>query len=295
MRSSWTVSGKVACVCVTLSGALLSSGRSLAATRMPIEPLSLAAKQSASAVLTFRGSVGLAGNATPTLVGCNEPSLTGETIFLLASAPAAGISFNVHVSPGLIDVTVSSGSGSAYRYREFRGRGVTAFDASRGAEIHSPLVENQLANGQKRGSLGSVTFLTGHIDCGNQRAGTSTIVIRGSTADGPVYTQLDPVRVACNSSRLYGPSVQLEGILKVGTGRALLYVTLTKTSLSVLEDYAPHGDQVTSSHFYTSTATGGLRLLSNGATINATVKEGSAGRVLMMTGRATCGAFTTSR
>ena len=187
----------------------------------------------AVATLSFQGSGGLAGRVVSYEVDCNQPGLTGTSIFLLADASAAGVGFNIRLFSAKIVVEVASGSGKAYKDRVFTGTGVTAFNPAVGARISTRLTEARAVPGQKKGSLGALTSVKGSVSCGNQRPGSSTIIFSGGTAEGRVDGRLNPAR-----RRLYLDSTFCcqrpgSGDINVGHGRALLFVTLAKPDVAI--------------------------------------------------------------
>ena len=141
--------------------------------------------------------------------------------------------------------------------------------------------------------------MKGSVNCGSQRPGTSTVTFSGGTAEGTVDGRLNPVRVVCNISAQYGNNVQIQGIIKVGSdGRAFLFVTLTKSGVTISESFAASGSKPGVSHFYISQETGLLTLTKYGASVDGSVKEaaspGVTAHTLRMVGRATCGTFVTT-
>jgi hypothetical protein len=299
MRRTWSCLGTVALGAAVLGGTLAGyAPASGAVTPTAIASSATQSEGPATATLTFGGSAGLAGRALTTSISCDDPGLAGTRIFLLASPRAAGVGFNIELLAGQIQVIVSTGSGAASRGRVFTGTGVTDFNPAVGAKLNSKLTEVSTP-GQKKGSLGAVSSVKGSVNCGNQRPGTSTVTFSGGTAEGTVDGRLNPVRVVCYISAQYGNYVQIQGIIKVGSdGRALLFVTLTKSGLTIAESFAATGSKAAASHFYISQATGSLTLTKYGASVDSSLKEaasaGVAAHTLRMVGKATCGTFVTT-
>ena len=77
---------------------------------------------------------------------------------------------------------VAPGSGATLSLR-LRGIGRDAFRRGEGAELDSPLTETTPA-GSATGDLGALTSISGTVDCGDQQAGTTTVVVSGTTPFG---------------------------------------------------------------------------------------------------------------
>ena len=188
----------------------------------------------ASAQLTFTGAAGLAGLASATEVSCSNPDVDGSTsIFMLAQASDPTAVFNMHVSARKITVGVYSGSGTAFRGRDFEGTGVQSFNAAKGARIDATLTETTTSS-ENPGTLGAIMSIKGTIKCGSQTVGTSTVTYSGTTADGKVGGKARPFRVECDAAP-YGNSVSFPGVVKVGNAKAGFITTFTPDSINIYE------------------------------------------------------------
>jgi hypothetical protein len=187
-----------------------------------------------SATFTFAGTAGLAGPATKPQITCNFPEIDGSTSVRVLAQPADPTAlFNMKLTAHTITVVVASGSGTSYTARQFKGSGVTGFDAAHGVRVDSQLTETTPA-GTKHGRLGVITSVTAAVDCGNQTTGTSTIAFAGVTADGALSGGLSPFVVTCTTSA-QGNVVVLVGVLSVGSNKALAFVSIRTNSITMSE------------------------------------------------------------
>src|SRR4029077_991500 len=91
-----------------------------------------------------------------------------------------------------------TGSGMSYVERDFAGSGISGFDASTRATVHSPLHETTGPNG-KIGSIGSASSITATIDCANQTTGSGSFTFTGTTTQGAITSPLTVTRVTCST------------------------------------------------------------------------------------------------
>jgi hypothetical protein len=210
--------------------------------------------------------------------------LEGLSIAVLATPFDARSLARIALRPGRVKVILGSGSGSEYHERAFEGTGVTSFDSARGARIDSTLSETAPPAGSTKGTIGTITAISGSVDCGNQTRGTSTVRITGSTAEGALTAAvLDPVRAECDETP-DGTEVVASGLANVGATRALVALGLT-TDGSVTVDVTVPGR----SHHYV--ANGSSTITSTGGHVRADVVEQKAtpARTLHVEGDLTCG------
>jgi hypothetical protein len=273
-------------LCVVLAIGACSSGSDSPSTETrPRRSPTSAATALPSAHIELSGDTGLAGVATSPSIRCNFPDLEGVAIAVLAQPPDTSVLARLRLLRGRVTVFVSSGSGSDYHERAFQGAGVTSFDAAKGATVRSTLTEVTATAGTTKGSLGAVTVITASIDCGDQTAGTSTIAITGDTAEGRVERAvLDPVRVECTESP-DGTEVVATGLVRVGSGRALVKVALMSDGAVTVEQALPVGSRQ-------YRASGSSTITPNGASVRADVVEQETAtppHTLHVEGDLTCG------
>jgi hypothetical protein len=239
--------------------------------------------------ISFTGDVGLTGAATDPSVRCNFPVLEGLSIAVLAQPPDSTLTTRIGLRSDRVMVFVSSGSGPDYHERAFEGTGVSSFDAAKGAVVDSTLTETAATAGSTRGSVGAVTAIKGSIECGDQKAGTSTVTITGDTAEGALAAAvLDPVRVECDESP-DGNEVVASGLMTVGSTKALVKLGLTSDGAVTVDETLPSG-----SHRYI--ASGSSRITSTGAHVRAEVVEQGAAtpaHTLHVEGDLSCGLHAT--
>jgi hypothetical protein len=207
-----------------------------------------ASATAATGTFTLTGDASVAGGVTKATVRCSFPEIDGETINVQGQSSSPGVSASIVVSSGRVTVRLGSGSGANVHGREFSGSGVTGFNAARGAHIDAHLAEVS-ASGRTPGTIGAVTSIKGDIDCHGQQTGTSTLVISGTTVDGPLGGTLNPVRVECFTTA-QGIGVSAIGIAKVGSIRAIVSVSGRTDSFTVTQSAKVGG------YFYLGTGKG---------------------------------------
>jgi hypothetical protein len=187
-----------------------------------------AASGPATAHLALVGTGGAAGAITAPTVQCNEPSLTGPQIRVFATAPGSGTTVMVAIHAHAMTVRYDSGSGAAYRERDFTGTGVTGFDPAHGVEVSSPLTESTPSSTNK-GSLGAISSISGAITCGGQTQGSSTVAVSGTTTYGALSGVASPVDVECNAT-----GALALGLMHAGSTAILVDLGLSATGVSDL-------------------------------------------------------------
>jgi hypothetical protein len=250
----------------------------------------------ASGTVAALGDAGVAGPIKLDWIHCNQPTLglasSGAVIDLLAEPPGPGLSIMVVLGTGSITVRLDSGSGSTYKERDFAGTGVTSFDAASGATFDARLTEST-AGGAAAGAatgLGAMTSIKGTVDCGGQRAGSSTLVFTAQTSVGSFSGPLSSVRVECDSGP-NGPSVQVMALSVGGSQSGFLIISLTADSFTVF--LLPKVNPPT--HFFTAKGPGVAAITASGAHAEGDATEAGANGATPLTahlsGDATCGAF----
>jgi hypothetical protein len=229
-------------------------------------------------------------------VNCNNPTLEGVNIFAFAGAPDGQAFVVLTFSPGQVHVSERTGSGASYRAREFVGTGVSAFDPARGATFDSDvtIVPTPDIN---PGTLGTITHVSGAVDCGNQTTGTSTIVVSGESAEGALNGPFTTYRVICNTSASNGRSASIVGVMDTATPPTYFSIGLPANGNATIYTYAgASGTQHTYAFQRVGVTT--LQVTSTGivrvsASFAEVVEDGATPHVLRLSGEATCGTFNT--
>jgi len=300
-RPRWAAIGLVG-VLVAACGASTSAAPSSAATAAPTSSTAPQASSSASsaaateapsptpskgpATATFAvtGTAGLTGPVTPTTITCDQPGLDGPDIFVLGTA-GSGPGIVLFISAGHVEARVGTGAAATLKLRTFVGTGVTKFDAATGATFDTQLTETT-GKGTAIGNLGALTAISGTIDCGDQQAGTSSIVLSGESALGTIGATVTSVHVTCT---VIGPAAYatVNELGTAGTTPVLVFVNANATLLQVVLETK------TVASIYSSKAPGLVTFTPGGVTVagdvTETVKAGATPHVLHVAGDATCG------
>ena len=223
-------------------------------------------------------------------VNCELPTLKGEVINAfenLAGDTTVGVLLTLRA--GTIDVRLARGSATTYTERTFEGTGVTSFSPAVGAQFSSSLTELPAA-GSSKGTLGAISSISGSVSCGTFQPGSASITVVGDTVLGPINASLTMTRVICGGS----------GATRFVTVNALATVGSTPVTVAV-GGGKPDGatffvavSTATVNYEYTSAVAGIVTLTDGGATYNGSATEvasstGAAGRVVKVSGSATCG------
>ncbi len=246
----------------------------------------------AKGTLGSTGDKSLTGPVTISSIACAFPTLNGPMIFVLGQFGKNGPALNLQILAGSFAVTVSTGAGTDFRSREFSGTGVTDFDAAVGMHIDSTVTETT-APGTATTGIGLLSSLSGSISCGDQRPGTSTLVLTATTPTGSINGGIDPVRVSCTSSTQFGLSAGTVGIAMLGTTPVGVNVFATTTGFTAfLHDAA--NDQ----YFYRTTDPTTATVTATGAQISGDAAtsptDGSAPLTIHVSGAVVCGSFATT-
>ena len=241
-------------------------------------------KGPATATFAITGTAGLTGPVTPTTITCDQPGLDGPSISVLGTA-GSGPAIVLFISAGHIEARVGTGAAATLKLRTFVGTGVTTFDATTGATFDTQLTETT-DKGAAVGNLGSLSAISGTIDCGDQHAGTSSVVLSGESALGTISATVTSVHVTCTviGSASYATVNELG---TAGTTPVLVFVNASATQLQVVLETR------TVASIYSSTAPGLVTFTPGGVTVagdlTETVKAGATPHVLHVAGDATCG------
>lgn len=267
----------------TTTGSPRSSTATTAAVTSSTAPLG---SGPATAKLALTGDAPLTGALTATTITCSFPGVAGPIITVAANSADPGIGAFMFVARDGVHLRISSGSGATYRQRVFDGAGVRAFDAARGARLDVALHETGTASGPSA-ALPAPTRLEGDVNCGGQRPGSSTIVLRGQTSRGAIDGRLDAAHVSCTSTPS-GKFVTAVGIVKVGGTPTVVFVDGQPKALQIFVEPANSAPLVYNGPASAVQTTAHGMHVDGDATSVASAKNPSA--TLHLSGDAECGA-----
>ena len=268
-------------------------------------PTPISSKGPAAAALSVTGDPAAAGLTDGMEVQCDMPAFGGPQIVLYRQSTAQGLAFRIVLTQGQVTVRYAFGAGKTYLERDFIGTGVSGFDAATGATIDSTLADAPPTPAASSAStppaspsvtptpavvLGALASIKGSVDCGTQTVGSSTMTLNGTTAVGQLTdVTLDPVRVECDTSVTYGPTVLVDGIATVGTTPTLFIIAGRADQFSVAVE--PQSGGV---GFFVGKVAGAVTLSAGGVHISGTATlqsppKGVAPTTVTVSGDATCG------
>jgi hypothetical protein len=263
-----------------------SSQPATAAPSVALTSPTAAASGPATAHFVATGDASVAGPLKITAVRCFEPSLAGEQIVVDTQAADPAVLIRFTLTDGNVFVKVAAGASTTYTERDFTGTGVTGFDAAKGAQIDGPLVSQPST---APGKLGTMTSVTGSVDCAGQQAGTTTLTLSGETGSGAFAGVPDPVRVECVHAQ--PDRVGLVGVGMVGTDKALIIISISAGQVTVFDAPASPPD-----HFFVAKGTAIATVTSTGAHVDLDLPEqvqsGAVAHTIHLSGDATCGSST---
>ena len=230
------------------------------------------------------GAVQLVATVAPPAVTCSFPSLNGPEITLQVATADGSMGGYITLTSSEVFVRIGKGSGATYTQRNFSGSGVTNFDATKGAQFNAQLADTTPA-GQNKGTIGSITAISGSVSCGNKTPGAGTITINGSSTAGAISGPLTSMLVSCPAGATFA---LINGLTHVGSS-----VASVEIGGGSGEAYFGSISTTSTGLFFTSSATG-LYTLGNGHVHwnNATLTQtgaGGAGHTITINGDATCG------
>lgn len=283
IRATWR-----RCAAPAIAGAVLAlaacGGNGGGTSGSPASTPTPTPKGPPSAHFTLTGTGALNGAMSVTGIRCRFPSLNGGVITVDGSAAGtAQTAIRVTIGTGKVTVGADSGSGTAFTERDFSGQGVSGFDAASGASVSGSLTESTRA-GLNPGSIGTISAVSGTVDCGNQQPGSSTLTFNGTTAGGAIGGSLSSAFVVCTGStgRL-AIGLTTEGgvptLAEVYATSGSFYVYVSPSGASTTQSYAASGSTVAS-----VTATGAHV---NGDAVEE-VPTGSSAHTLHVSGDVTC-------
>lgn len=227
-------------------------------------------------------------------VNCNNPTLTGYDILLFAQSPDAKAVVLITLNAGKIDVSERAGQGATYTDREFTGTGVTGLDPAHGGAFDSDLTIVPTPN-SKPGTLGTITHVSGTVDCGNQTVGSSTVVASGASAEGALNGPFDRFRATCNHSAQYGNSASLVGVVTAGSTPTYFIVNFPASGTATIFSTS---ENPPAQHSYTIAKTGTLTVTATGAHVDAdyteVVSAGATPHTIHLAGDTVCGTTNNS-
>jgi len=238
----------------------------------------------AGAQFTETGAVKLVTTVAPTGVTCAFPSLNGPEILTQVASVDGTEGGYITLTANTVFVRIGAGSGATYTQRNFSGTGVTNFDPTKGAQFNAQLTDDT-PSGQNKGTVGTVTSVSGSVSCGTKTPGGGTITISGDSSGGSISGALTSLLVKCPTGAAFSV---INGLTQVGS---------TPASVEIGGgDGGPYFASISTestSYFFTSSAKG-LYTLGNGHVIwnNAVLTQtspGSAGHTITISGDATCG------
>jgi hypothetical protein len=279
-------------VCGVLLTACGSSGGS-SATATPAATPTPAPAGPATAQITLTGDPALSGPMTIKNIECAIPGLNGMTISVSGAPqgqPPNGLMSFWTISDGSIVFTIGSGAAQTLRVRQFTGTGTTGFSAATGVHF-SGSVSDTTASGTNKGTIGSITSISGSVACGDQTRGTSTVRVTGSSADGPVDVTTGEFRVECLTGSS-GTFVNINGVTTVNGVRAREIISIGVSSIEFANE--PVSGKA---HFYLSQGNVGTTVSPTGGHVSGdAVEQATAGATphkVHLQGDATCGSSGT--
>jgi len=223
-------------------------------------------------------------------ISCQFPAYAGLEIVVNGTFPTApGVSVRITITPSGLTVGADTGSGSAFKERDFTGSGVTAFNAAAGAQINAPLTERPSAVAVS--GIGTVTSLSGRVSCNGQSPGASTLMLKGSTVDGVVSSGVNTPWVKCEpaASGAASGGVLIIGLITAGPTTDLLDM-FGQTGTSFTFFLAPENSPTDQSYAATGAT---VSVTATGAHFAGTAQEkvtgAAAPHTLTISGDVVCG------
>jgi hypothetical protein len=264
-------------------GAVAPSTTSTAPTPSPSLAPSPTPLPPAGGQVTSAGTVQLVSAVPAADVACSFPSLQGPEITLRTSATNGSVGGFITLTSRELFLRLGAGSGSSYTQRNFSGPGVTDFDAATGAQFNAQLTDVSPA-GQKKGTIGSVTSLSGSVSCGDKTPGSGTITITGTSIGGAITDAITSMLVNCQGGASFAI---VNGLAMIGGAPATVEIGGTPGA------YFATFQTASASYLYSSAAQG-LYTPGNGHVQwhNAVMTQtgaGGAGHTITVSGDAGCG------
>jgi hypothetical protein len=264
-------------------GSPAASSSSTAPTPTPTVAPSPTPVPPAGGQFTSSGTVQLVSPVPATGVACSFPTLQGPEITMRISATNGSAGGFLYVTSSEVSVRLGAGSGATYTQRNFSGPGVTNFDAATGAQFNAQLTDVSPA-GQKKGTIGTITAISGSVSCGNMTPGSGTITITGTSTGGAISGAITSMLVNCQGGASFAI---INGLTTVGGAPATLEIGGTPGGY--------FGTFQTASATYSfSSAASGLYTPGNGHVqwnngVMTQTGAGGAGHTITVNGDAGCG------
>jgi hypothetical protein len=279
--ASFVVVGALALTACGGAGTATSS--STAPTPTPTVAPSPTPVPPAGGQFTNSGTVQLLSSVPSTAVACSFPTLQGPEITVRISATNGSAGGVLSVTSSEVSVRLGAGSGATYTQRNFSGPGVTNFDAATGAQFNAQLTDVSPA-GQKKGTIGTITAISGSVSCGDKTPGSGTITITGTSTGGAISGAINSMLVNCQGGASFAI---INGLTTVGGAPATLEIGGTPGG------YFGTFQTATASYLYSSAASG-LYTPGNGHVQwnNAVMTQtgaGGTGHTITINGDAVCG------
>jgi hypothetical protein len=280
----------LAAIALTACGSTGTPGASSGTPAPTPTPTPLSTPGPSSVQATITGDARVTGplvTANVHFVNCEGPSLQGPTILAFRNATDTAIGVLLSIRQGSISVRLAEGASTAYTERTFDGTGVTAFDAASGARFSSSLTESTPATDHK-GTIGTVSSISGSVSCGTFTPGSASLTIAGNTAGGAVNGSPTKVRVLCGTQSTGQYYAQVSGLIQVGSTPAVVSISggTQQSPLFVFLQTA------SAAYGYSTSTPQGVSVTATNATYNGTVMETSpvaGAHTLTVSGSATCG------
>jgi hypothetical protein len=234
------------------------------------------------------GPVSVSGTTRADGMGirCSNPSFEGPGIQMFTASPVEGANISIRVAPAvaggppMVMASLSKPSGDTTAQRDFVGEGVSEFDASRGTTFDAEM----MPTGTQRlpEELGTLTRLSGTIDCGGQTAGATDITVTG-TGEGVPNGAIEEASVLC-TERDGVQFASILGIVTTGEDRYYLFVNLSDPGAQVIT-------RAEDNTFAVYNGTGNTSATDTTASADTDVTT-DAGVTIHLEGSATCGNLT---
>src|SRR5579863_1679147 len=232
---------------------------------------------------TNAGTVQLVSPVPATAVACAFPTLQGPEITIRISATNGSAGGFVDLTSSDVSVRLGAGSGATYTQRNFSGPGVTNFDATKGAQFNAQLTDVSPA-GQKKGTIGTITSISGSVSCGDKTPGSGTITITGTSTGGAISGAITSMLVNCQGGSSFAI---INGLTTIGGAPATLEIGGTPGG------YFASLQTASATYLYSSPASGlytpgNDHVQWNNAVMTQT-GAGGAGHTITINGDAVCG------
>jgi hypothetical protein len=291
---SWVVAGVFLSACGSTTSGTGATPTPAPTPTPTATPIPLSGPPAAS--VSFVGGPGVSKPFVINTVTCQGPSLQGLGISVYAQQANNGYGTLIGIRQGVINVRLAQGSGTVYTERIFSGTGVTNFNAATGATFSGPVTE-EADPGAKKGTIPSISSISGSVSCNGQQPGSGTVTITGPSVEGQFSQPLSPIRVNCIISPGYPEGMLIQGLTMAGTTPVLVEIGGgVATGTNTTQFFVSEVVSPTVFHFYSANVKAvtitGNQIMISGSVVEGQVKAGGAVHTLMVSGQATCGSST---